>query len=171
MLATARLLFPVWKCLLYKEKFLNFYFEIEFWNKFLMWKGPYNLHIVSNTEQQKHYEMDRRQTTPSWQWCFFDRRWIQCSRRIFFYFTYRPALVAANQRIAGVAPAAYWTDAGPAGPNRYGPIQYSAHVGVRGGGGGGGARRADKTVLEHTSTARHGARRRSRLLMTLMMIL
>jgi len=33
-------LFPMWKFLLTKEKFWNYYFEIEFWNKFLMWKGP-----------------------------------------------------------------------------------------------------------------------------------
>jgi len=40
MLALESLL-PMWNCLLSKEKFRNFHFEIEFWNKFLMWKGPY----------------------------------------------------------------------------------------------------------------------------------
>jgi len=32
-------LFPMWKCLLSKENFWNFYFETEFRNKFLMWMG------------------------------------------------------------------------------------------------------------------------------------
>ena len=36
-------LFPMWKCLLLKEKFRNLYFEIEFQNKYLMWKGPYSI--------------------------------------------------------------------------------------------------------------------------------
>ena len=33
-------LFPMWMCSLLKEKFRKFYFEIEFWNKFPLWKGP-----------------------------------------------------------------------------------------------------------------------------------
>jgi len=43
-------LFPMWKCLLLKEKCWNFYFEIEFRNKFIMWKGPYNRNLFSDVK-------------------------------------------------------------------------------------------------------------------------
>ena len=42
-------LFSVWKCILSIEKFPNYSLEIEFRNKFLMWKGPdRNIFQVNN---------------------------------------------------------------------------------------------------------------------------
>jgi len=47
-------LFLLWKCVLCKQKFWNFYFERELRNKFLMWKGP-----QSRTKKHATFELRR----------------------------------------------------------------------------------------------------------------